>query len=117
MGKVADDRAWRRVKSYAKVSAPRIRYFTGPEIHRLIEEAPDWFKPLIQAALLTGARWSELHKVRVRDVDLASGVIAFPETKSGRPRFVYLTRSEEQTSELQSLIRTSYDVFCLKKKK
>src|SRR3546814_8496599 len=26
------------------------------------------------------------------------------------------TRSEEHTSELQSLIRTSYDVFCLKKK-
>src|SRR3546814_8383631 len=27
------------------------------------------------------------------------------------------TRSEEHTSELQSLMRTSYDVFCLKKKK
>src|SRR3546814_9952162 len=30
-----------------------------------------------------------------------------------RPR----TRSEEHTSELQSLMRISYDVFCLKKKK
>src|SRR3546814_3451065 len=28
-----------------------------------------------------------------------------------------LTRSEEHTSELQSLLRTSYAVFCLKKKK
>src|SRR3546814_2145141 len=28
-----------------------------------------------------------------------------------------LTRSEEHTSELQSLMRNSYDVFCLKKKK
>src|SRR3546814_7440404 len=28
-----------------------------------------------------------------------------------------LTRSEEHTSELQSLMRTSYAVFCLKKKK
>src|SRR3546814_6728607 len=27
-----------------------------------------------------------------------------------------LARSEEHTSELQSLMRTSYDVFCLKKK-
>src|SRR3546814_2488952 len=26
------------------------------------------------------------------------------------------TRSEEHTSELQALMRTSYDVFCLKKK-
>src|SRR3546814_9523383 len=29
----------------------------------------------------------------------------------------YLQRSEEHTSELQSLMRTSYAVFCLKKKK
>src|SRR3546814_9910756 len=29
----------------------------------------------------------------------------------------FLLRSEEHTSELQSLMRTSYDVFCLKKKK
>src|SRR3546814_9065736 len=28
-----------------------------------------------------------------------------------------LGRSEEHTSEIQSLMRTSYDVFCLKKKK
>src|SRR3546814_3899793 len=28
-----------------------------------------------------------------------------------------LSRSEEHTSELQSLMRISYDVFCLKKKK
>src|SRR3546814_6436486 len=27
-----------------------------------------------------------------------------------------IARSEEHTSELQSLMRTSYDVFCLKKK-
>src|SRR3546814_3808496 len=30
---------------------------------------------------------------------------------------VYPTRSEEHTSELQSLMRISYAVFCLKKKK
>src|SRR3546814_1080892 len=32
-------------------------------------------------------------------------------------RFVDLFRSEEHTSELQSLMRISYAVFCLKKKK
>src|SRR3546814_1613282 len=31
--------------------------------------------------------------------------------------FALLTRSEEHTSELQSLMRISYAVFCLKKKK
>src|SRR3546814_2377433 len=34
-----------------------------------------------------------------------------------RPRRPAPLRSEEHTSELQSLMRTSYAVFCLKKKK
>src|SRR3546814_7872972 len=36
---------------------------------------------------------------------------------SGAFRVIYLARSEEHTSELQSLMRISYAVFCLKKKK
>src|SRR3546814_5300377 len=35
-------------------------------------------------------------------------------TRTARP--AYSTRSEEHTSELQSLMRISYAVFCLKKK-
>src|SRR3546814_6620395 len=34
-----------------------------------------------------------------------------------RSHIVCLDRSEEHTSELQSLMRISYDVFCLKQKK
>src|SRR3546814_10280610 len=34
----------------------------------------------------------------------------------GRPVTIRSTRSEEHTSELQSLMRISYAVFCLKKK-
>src|SRR3546814_10770632 len=37
------------------------------------------------------------------------------EYRAGRPRTVSDTRSEEHTSELQSLMRISYAVFCLKK--
>src|SRR3546814_1255979 len=33
------------------------------------------------------------------------------------PFFTFMGRSEEHTSELQSLMRISYAVFCLKKKK
>src|SRR3546814_9627481 len=35
----------------------------------------------------------------------------------GTDRLAFLARSEEHTSELQSLMRISYAVFCLKKKK
>src|SRR3546814_10158041 len=41
-----------------------------------------------------------------------------PSTRPGcRLPHVWLTRSEEHTSELQSLMRNSYAVFCLKQKK
>src|SRR3546814_8299266 len=36
---------------------------------------------------------------------------------SGLPLYRYIGRSEEHTSELQSLMRITYAVFCLKKKK
>lgn len=90
-GIVPDDTAWRRVKPFPKVSAARIRYFTAPEIDALLDAAEPWFRPLIQAALMTGGRWSEIYKMKVRDVDLHAGSVHFPETKGGRPRYVHLT--------------------------
>src|SRR3546814_3373079 len=48
--------------------------------------------------------------------DLESHVVAAMEPAL-QSRVLRLTRSEEHTSELQSLMRISYAVFCLKKKK
>ena len=90
-GIVPDDTAWRRVKPFPKVSAARIRYFTAPEIDALLDAAEPWFRSLIQCALMTGGRWSEIYKMKVRDVDLHAGSVHFPETKGGRPRYVHLT--------------------------
>src|SRR3546814_8330215 len=44
------------------------------------------------------------------------GATASPSTKP-KPAAMAVERSEEHTSELQSLMRISYAVFCLKKKK
>src|SRR3546814_7858178 len=45
----------------------------------------------------------------------AEGDVLVAKSNCGIPQFV--GRSEEHTSELQSLMRISYAVFCLKKKK
>jgi integrase len=90
-GRVPDDTAWRRVKPFAKVSVARIRYFTSAEIEALLDAAEPWFRKVMQAALFTGGRWSEVYQIKVRDLDLRSGTVHFPETKSGRPRYVHLT--------------------------
>src|SRR3546814_6784107 len=49
------------------------------------------------------------------DGDIAHGV--FRLARLGAPPAGDADRSEEHTSELQSLMRISYAVFCLKKKK
>src|SRR3546814_8203532 len=46
---------------------------------------------------------------------IAAKAVAFKEALE--PEFKTYQRSEEHTSELQSLMRISYAVFCLKKKK
>src|SRR3546814_5205209 len=63
------------------------------------------------------------HGLSVSPLQLASGVAAlvnggtlYPATLIKRPHDT-APRSEEHTSELQSLMRISYAVFCLKKKK
>src|SRR3546814_4160638 len=59
----------------------------------------------------------ELAPVTVEDARTANARVPLiaKDFKPARP-FVYPGRSEEHTSELQSLMRISYAVFCLKKK-
>src|SRR3546814_7609260 len=58
-------------------------------------------------------------ETRVRAADIADREIVKPVFVCGLARAgtTILLRSEEHTSELQSLMRTSYSVFCLKQKK
>src|SRR3546814_9906915 len=76
-----------------------------------------------------GSRWSGAESVRSRRLE-SPGKAALhtrlligsrrhprPFTPRGSAIFVLCLRSEEHTSELQSLMRISYAVFCLKKKK
>src|SRR3546814_4556676 len=59
------------------------------------------------------------HRTRARDVEVVRAARTAV-AASGLPALsadVEFPRSEEHTSELQSLMRISYAVFCLKKKK
>src|SRR3546814_3809630 len=49
-------------------------------------------------------------------MNLASRAIALTARRTSNPSAPGISRSEEHTSELQSLMRISYAVFCLKKK-
>jgi len=88
--KIADDNAWRRVRPFAKADAPRLRSLGDDESRRLVLACNPNFRPMVMAALLTGARYSELASLEVRDFDRQSGSLWLRDTKSGTPRAVYL---------------------------
>ena len=98
--KVAHDGAWRRVKPFAKTDASRLRYLDEGESRRLVAACSSAFRPMVKAALLTGARYSELAALEVRDFDRDSRTLWLRETKAGVPRAVYL---EDEGFQLVSL--------------
>src|SRR3546814_6605475 len=70
------------------------------------------YTTLFRSDQKTGRRRSR-HRLR----EAASGLLAARQGDPARPGSPRQRRSEEHTSELQSLMRISYAVFCLKKQK
>jgi integrase len=88
---VASDTAWRKVKPFKGVDAARVRYLTVAQARRLVNAADSEFRPLVQAALQTGCRYSELARLEVADFNPDSGTLAIRQSKSGKARHVVLT--------------------------
>jgi integrase len=90
-GKVNSDTAWRSVKAFPGVNAPRLRYFTKDEVRRLINAAQGDFRNIIKAALFTGCRYGELTRLRAGDFNPDPGTVFVGQSKSGKARHVVLT--------------------------
>jgi len=90
----AADRDWmprdaadavRRVKPLRE-PAGRVRWLTADEEVDLLEKASPGARPIVEAAILSGMRLSELVGLRKDQVDLATRTVSLPETKSGKAR-------------------------------
>ncbi len=66
-----------RIKTY-KVNDERVRYLSPEELKSLIDACPDWFKPVVKFACLTGLRASELFSLTWDMVSLSQGYITVP---------------------------------------
>ena len=108
-GKVGSDAAWRKVKPFQKVEGVRLRYLSDAESRRLVNAADADFRPMIMAALLTGARYGDLCKAKVMDFDAAAGTLFLPDGKGGR-RHVYLS-DEGQTFLKQAATGKTPDAY------
>ena len=93
-GHVASNQAWRRVKPFKGVAKARLRYLSVAEAKRLINAADSEFRPLLQAALLTGARYGSLGQLTASDFNFDSGTLRLRTRKgdgSERVFHVHLT--------------------------
>ena len=90
-GYVENDEAWRRVKPFHNVDAPKVQYLSVVECERLLNACEPDFRNLVHAALLTGCRYGELTQLRVNDFNKQRRFLHINETKNGKPRHVPLT--------------------------
>jgi len=66
-GKAATDKPWRTVKPFRAVSGARVRYLSMDEVTRLLNACPPDLRAIVNGALLTGARLSDLTGMKVGD--------------------------------------------------
>jgi integrase len=90
-GKIESDVAWRKVKPFKAVEAARVRYLTVAEAQRLINACALDFRLLVQAALMTGARYGTLTQLTVADFNPDSRTVAIRSSRKSKPFHIVLT--------------------------
>jgi integrase len=98
---VNSDAAWRRVTNFRKVSRSRDIFFTDESVNDFLKVISGNFKQLIQLALNTGARYSELRFAKVGDFDAEQKTLTLS-GKTGK-RTVFL--STHTTSVLKQITK------------
>src|SRR3546814_10435381 len=93
------------------VTKSQLAAMVGTLIALALDDGSNIFKRIGKLVPGTGGRLRQFESVGGLGASIVVSLVE-PDEKSDAPRF----RSEEHTSELQSLMRISYAVFCLKKK-
>ena len=89
---VNNNEAWgRRVRPFRDVEVARTRYLQIDEAKRLLNACEPDFRQLVQAALETGCRYSELCRLEVADFNPDTGTVTIRRSKSGKSRNVILS--------------------------
>lgn len=108
--------AWRRVKPFRGVDAPKVRHLSEDECARLINECSGDLKMLVQGALLTGCRFGELSNLRTKDYSPEGGCILIRDSKAGKPRHVPLTNEGKEFFERAADKKTGEDLMLTRNK-
>jgi len=90
--KVASKASWEKITPFREVDVPKVRYLSVAECKRLIHACPSDFRALVRGALYTGCRYGELTEMRVDAFNRDAGTIHIPRSKSGKGRYIPLTK-------------------------
>ena len=80
-GKAPSDEAWRRVVPFREADTARVRHLDRDECRRLVNACPEPLRGIVRGALLTGARYGELARMRVADFHHDSGTLLVRQSK------------------------------------
>jgi len=95
-GMVPSDVAWRKVKPFKGVDKARLRYLTVDDAKRLVKACDANFRPLVQGALQTGARYGQLAQLVVSDFNPDVGTVRVRTRKrDGNEKEYYITLTDE----------------------
>ncbi len=108
---IESDEAWRKVRPFRGVDAPKIQYLTAAQAAKLLDACSSNFRQLVHAALLTGCRYEELTRARVRDYQRDSGSLYISKSKSGRDRHVFLSSDGKALFEALTRDRRGAEVM------
>jgi len=106
-----DDTAWKNVKPFKNVDAAKVRWLDDDETRRLVNASQEPLRSLVVAALMTGARYGELARMRVRDFDNANGSVFVGESKSGKSRHIVLTDEGRRHFEQATMGKSKGDLL------
>jgi integrase len=81
--KIASNAEWIRVTAFGDVDGVRLDYLSLAEAGRLLNACDPEFRPIVQAGLLTGARYGAITKLVVTDFASDAGTVRL-QTRKGR---------------------------------
>ena len=98
-GHIGSDLAWRRVRPFKGVDVAKVRYLTIAESKRLINATSPEFRPLLQAAFLTGARYGGLAQLVVSDFNPDANTLRLRTRKGDGSERVFHVHLTEEAQE------------------
>ncbi len=100
----------KRVKLY-KEDNNRVRCLSDEEIGLLIENCPEFLKPMVITSIHTGMRKGELLNLKWSDIDFSHGLITVNETKSGESRKIEMNYFLTETLKTYRMTRVGKDGY------